>query len=215
MIIPKLTPHRLRDISASCILNFINICPYTSYCMQQTNESTPTRKARILVFTGDGKGKTTAAMGMALRAAGHGIPTRILQFLKANEQTGELAAFAAFPHVHMHQVGKGFVPKPDHPGYACHRSAAEHGFAMATDAVLSGKYTVIILDEICTAISLGLLPEALVIKLLQEAPDNMIIALTGRGATAGILLQADTVSEITCIKHGMDTGHGAQKGCEL
>lgn len=182
--------------------------------MKNTTQNAISDRPRILVFTGHGKGKTTAAMGMALRAAGHGMPTRIIQFLKADATTGEFCAFKAFPHVHMEQVGKGFVPRPDHPGYACHRTAAEHGLALAIEAIQSGQYALIILDEICTAISLGLLQTSAVLALLQQAPPNLILALTGRDAPPAIVEQADTVTEMTCRKHGMDAGHKAQKGCE-
>ncbi len=183
--------------------------------MKEKNVQPDSSNPRILVFTGDGKGKTTAAMGMALRATGHAIPTRILQFLKCDDTTGELAACKTCPHVEIQQVGKGFVPKPDHPKFACHRSAAEHGLLLATEAIQSGTYGLIVLDEICTAVSLGLLAEAAVVGLLKQARGDTIIALTGRGAPPSIIEQADTVTEMRCIKHGMHTGHKAQKGCEF
>jgi len=172
-------------------------------------------RARILVFTGEGKGKTTAAMGMALRAAGHGLPTRILQFLKADERTGELTALRTFPQVQIQQVGKGFVPSPASPRFACHRTAALAGFRLAAEAIQANNFALVVLDELCTAISLGLLPEDLVITMLREAPANSIIALTGRGATPGLIALADTVTNMQAIKHGMATGHKAQAGVEF
>ena len=171
--------------------------------------------ARILVFTGDGKGKTTAAMGMALRAAGHNMPTRIIQFLKADDSTGELAACKDFPHVHMQQVGKGFVPKPDHPHYPCHRTAAQDGLKMATETLQSGQYLLVILDEICTAIERGLLTEPEVADAARLARPGTVLVLTGRGAPPAIIALADTVTSMQCIKHGMKTGHKAQKGVEF
>ncbi len=182
--------------------------------MKEKDIHTVSTKPRILVFTGDGKGKTTAAMGMALRATGHAIPTRILQFLKCDDSTGELAACKTFPHIEIQQVGKGFVPKPNHPKFACHRSAAEHGLLLATEAIQSAKYGLIILDEICTAVSLGLLSETAVVELVKQARSNVILALTGRGAPPAIIERADTVTEMRCIKHGMYASHKAQKGCE-
>ena len=171
--------------------------------------------ARMLVFTGDGKGKTTAAMGMALRAAGHNMPTRIIQFLKADASTGELAAFKAFPHVHMQQVGKGFVPKPDHPHYPCHRTAAQDGLKMAIEALQSGQYQLVVLDEICTAIARGLLTASEVANAARLARPGSVLVMTGRGAPKQILALADTVTSMECIKHGMSTGHKAQKGVEF
>ncbi len=183
--------------------------------MCEKTNSSATTCARILVCTGDGKGKTTAALGMALRAAGHGMPTRIIQFLKADASTGEIAAFKAFPHVQIQQVGKGFVPQPDHPNYPCHRTAAEHGLHIATEALRSGQYTLIVLDEICTAIERGLLAETDVLAMARLAQPETILVLTGRGAPPEILALADTVTSMQCIKHGMDTGHKAQKGVEF
>jgi cob(I)alamin adenosyltransferase len=171
--------------------------------------------ARILVFTGDGKGKTTAAMGMALRAAGHGMPTRIIQFLKADDSTGELTAFKAFPHVHMHQVGKGFVPKPNHPHYPCHQTAAHNGLKMATEALQSGAYQLVVLDEICTAIALGLLHVTDVTAVVSLTHSGTVLVLTGRGAPPALIALADTVTRMECIKHGMTTGHKAQQGVEF
>ncbi len=182
--------------------------------MKDPTKKATHHKARILIFTGDGKGKTTAALGMALRAAGHGMRTRILQFLKAEDKTGEITASKAFPHVEIQQVGKGFVPKPSHPQFASHKTAAEHGLMLATEAVQSGQYELIVLDEICTALQLQLLAEADIIQLIKRADPDLIIALTGRGATPAILELADTATEMRCIKHSMDTGHPAQKGCE-
>ncbi len=171
--------------------------------------------ARILVFTGDGKGKTTAAMGMALRAAGHGMPTRIIQFLKADASTGELAAFSAFSHVQMQQVGKGFVPKPEHPSFPEHRAAAEHGLQLAAEALRGGQYHLIVLDEICTAVERSLILEADIVEIVRLARPGTVLALTGRGAPPAVIALADTVTSMQCIKHGMQTGHKAQKGVEF
>lgn len=143
--------------------------------------------ARILVFSGDGKGKTTAALGMAARAAGHGMPVLILQFIKADATTGELAAFAMLPTVTMIQTGKGFVPSPDRPEYASHRAAAEVGLSQTAEAITSRRYALVVLDEICTAVDRGLLAEEAVVAVVKRAPTGMVIVLTGRGATDGLM----------------------------
>jgi len=170
---------------------------------------------RMLVFTGDGKGKTTAALGMAVRAAGHGMAVKIIQFIKADASTGELAAFAMLPTVAIHQTGKGFVPPPDRPAFACHREAAAAGLRMATEALCGGRYGLVVLDEICTAVDRGLLAEADVVAALKAACADTVVALTGRGATAGLITLADTVTEMHCIKHGARAGWPARKGVEL
>jgi cob(I)alamin adenosyltransferase len=178
-------------------------------------DNTSPNKARVLVFTGDGKGKTTAAMGMALRAAAHGMPVRIIQFLKNDASTGELSAFRLFPHVEMQQVGKGFVPKPTHPRFHEHCEAVEAGLTLARDALRSGAFKAVILDEICTATQLKLCTTSDVTELIQYAQEGTILALTGRGAPQSLIELADTVTNMQCIKHGMDNGRIAQAGVEF
>jgi cob(I)alamin adenosyltransferase len=169
---------------------------------------------RVLLFTGDGKGKTTAALGMALRACGHGLRVRIIEFLKADSSTGELAAFARWPNVEISQVGKGFVPKESHPKWAEHRQAAQEGLALARQALASGKFELVVLDEICTAVAKKLVSEDEVAETLNKSTPKICIVLTGRDATKKLMALADTVTEMRCIKHGMQQGIPAQKGVE-
>jgi len=174
-----------------------------------------TNKPRILLFTGDGKGKTTAALGMVLRAAGHGMPTLVLQFVKEDSTTGEIEALKAFDTVDFVQTGRGFLPRDGDPAMERHRESAEAGLVAASDAILSGRYSLVVLDEICFAVARGLLREADVLELLEKVPPSMSIALTGRGATPGLIDAADTVSEIQCVKHAALQGRGAEKGIEM
>jgi len=172
--------------------------------------------ARTLVFTGDGKGKTTAAMGMAFRAVGHGMAVFIIQFCKSDATTGELHTAATIPGVEFVQSGCGFIP-PDAPDSAMesHRQAAQSGLRRAMQAVISGVYPVVILDEICYAVHRGLLDEQSVIDLIHAAREDQCIVMTGRGATKGLIDAADTVTEMKCIKHGMNEGIEAQRGIEF
>lgn len=170
---------------------------------------------RILIFTGDGKGKTTAALGMALRAHGHGIPVAVVQFVKSDVKTGEFAALNALPGVEVFVTGRGFVPPKADPGFADHRRAAEEGLRIASEAACSGRYGLVILDEGCYAVARELIAEEFVLRLLREAAPGVTIVLTGRGATERLIAAADTVSEIRCLKHGFDTGRTAQKGVEF
>jgi len=172
-------------------------------------------QARILLFTGDGKGKTTAALGLALRAAGHEIASIILQFIKKDPATGETAGTGFLPNVLLAQVGEGFVPPPSDPRFAQHRAAARAGLRRAEQAIASGAYGLIILDEICLAVALGLLEELDVIAAVRKAPDWMCIVLTGRNATPGLVALADTVTEMKCLKHAHQEGTPAQKGVEF
>ena len=170
--------------------------------------------ARILLFTGDGKGKTTAALGMALRASGHGMRILILQFIKANSSVGEIAACRHLPGVEIGQTGLGFVPKPSHSSFPGHRRAAEEGLELARKALQSGQYDLVILDEICTAVSRGLLEEECVIEAVRQAHPVACVVMTGRNATRALIDLADTVTEMRSIKHGFAEGRAAEKGVE-
>ncbi len=169
---------------------------------------------RILLFTGDGKGKTTAALGMALRASGHGLRTMILQFVKANSTVGEIAACRHLPGIEISQTGLGFVPEPSHPSFPEHRRAAEKGLELARKALTSGQYDLVILDEICIAVSRGLLDEERVIEAVRQAHPRTCVVMTGRSATRDLIDLADTVTEMRFIKHGLTVGRAAEKGVE-
>ncbi len=172
-------------------------------------------KPRVLIFTGEGKGKTTAAMGLALRASGHGMPAFILQFVKSDQSTGERAGAANLPHTQFVQVGMGFLPPREDERFAAHKAAAVAGLRRAEQAIASGVYPVVILDEVCYAVARGLLDESAVLDACRKAAPGSVIVLTGRGATPGLIDLADTVTEMRCLKHGMDAGIAAQKGVEF
>ena len=172
-------------------------------------------KPRTLIFTGEGKGKTTAAFGMVLRAAGHDQRVLVVQFLKSNTATGELLACAQLPQVEVVQLGRGFVPPREHPAFADHRATANEALSVATEAVVSGKYDLIVLDEICGAIGRELIEEDAVIELLVEPKRTACMVLTGRHASPRLMDQADTVTEMRCISHGYTQGINAQEGVEF
>ncbi len=172
-------------------------------------------KARILLFTGHGKGKTTASLGIVLRAAGHGIPTCVIQFLKGDASTGELSALESFPHVTVRQMGLGFVPPEKHPSFPTHRKAAAAALRKAQTAVKSRRDKVIVLDEICNAVAHKLISQKDAMALVKSAPGDKTLVLTGRNATPCLIALADTVTEMKCIKHGYEQGRRAQKGVEF
>jgi len=172
------------------------------------------RKNRILIFTGDGKGKTTAALGMVLRASGHGMRTLFLQFMKANDAVGELTALRFLPGVEAIQMGRGFVPTATDLAFPEHRRAAFHALEKAAEALRSKKYDLIILDEICTAMDKELISEDQIMELIEESGDVSCLVLTGRGATKRLIAEADTVTEMRNLKHGLGQGITAQKGVE-
>jgi len=172
-------------------------------------------KLRTLIFTGEGKGKTTAAFGMVLRAVGHGQRVLVVQFLKSNAATGELLACAQLPRVEVVQMGCGFVPSPENAAYAMHRDKALEALAFACKAVKSAKYDLVILDEVCGAVARELIEEEAVITLMDAPERTACLVLTGRYASAGLIAHADTVTEMRSLRHGYTQGIAEQKGVEF
>jgi len=169
----------------------------------------------LLIFTGNGKGKSTASFGMAVRAAGHGQRILILQFMKSDASTGELIGLRNKLGIDIRQMGLGFVPKPDHPKYPAHREAAQKAFAVAVQAMQSGDYDLLILDEICGAVTAGLVSEQQVLEAVAVFCDDLNIVLTGRNATMKMIEMADTVTEMVPLKHALETGIPAREGIEF
>lgn len=168
----------------------------------------------IQIYTGDGKGKTTAALGLALRAAGHGFHTYIGQFMKG-QLYGELDAVARLaPFVTIEQFGrKTFLHIKDHPPQAEIRRA-RRGLARSRAAMLSGRYRIVVLDEVLVAIFFKLLSEADILALLDAKPDDVELVLTGRRAPASLLRRADLVTEMKSRKHYYEKGVAARPGIE-
>ena len=168
---------------------------------------------RKVIFTGEGNGKTTAAFGMALRALGNDLRVRIVQFVKA-APSGEIRAISALQGVEFRQMGLGFVPKPGSPEFARHRSKAQEACAIALQWAQEENDGLLVLDEICTAFSSGLLEEQQVLDLMKECRTARLV-LTGRGASPAMLAAADTATEMRSIKHAMSAGLPAQRGVEF
>lgn len=171
-------------------------------------------KPRILIFTGDGKGKTTAALGMAFRAAGHGLRTCVVQFIKGDATVGEIAAATGSDSIEIHPTGLGFLPPREHADFVRHREAAQAGLRKAAEAVADGSYGLVVLDELCLAVARGLIEQAQVAELVARTPPPMCLVLTGREAPPALIALADTVTEMRCVKHGMQAGIAAQEGVE-
>jgi len=173
------------------------------------------RRGLIIVNTGPGKGKTTAAMGTALRAVGQGMRVLMLQFLKGSWHYGELDAVQAFGEKFvMKQMGRGFVKvgaeKPDPEDVRM----VEEAWNQSAEAILSGQWDVVILDEINYAISYGMLDPGKVAETLRKKPDMVHVILTGRNAHPTIIDLADTVTEMRQVKHAYEKGVMAQRGIE-
>jgi len=173
------------------------------------------RRGLIIVNTGPGKGKTTAAMGTALRAVGQGMRVLMLQFLKGSWHYGELDAVQAFGEKFvMKQMGRGFVKvgaeKPDPEDVRM----VEEAWNQSAEAILSGRWDVVILDEINYAISYGMLDPGKVAETLRKKPEMVHVILTGRNAHPTIVDLADTVTEMRQVKHAYEKGVMAQRGIE-
>lgn len=173
------------------------------------------REGYVIVLTGDGKGKTTSALGMAMRAVGQGLKVVVLQFIKGSWKYGELAAAERLaPDLTIRPLGEGFVhvnpENPDPKDVECARRAWE----VCKEALFSGKYGMVILDEINVAISYGLLPVDEVVAALRERPARLHVVLTGRDAHPKIVEMADLVTEMREIKHPYRAGLTARKGIE-
>ncbi len=179
--------------------------------MMMEDKKTP---GRVLLFTGDGKGKTTAALGMVLRAAGHGHKVLVIQFIKQDSQTGEIEGCFHLPTVQILQVGRGFVPPPSSSDFPAHKEAAARGLEMAAAALRSGEYRLIVLDEICGAVSKELLEEDRVVEVVRAALPETCVVLTGRPLVPGLISLADTVTEMRSLKHAFEAGCCAQEGVE-
>jgi cob(I)alamin adenosyltransferase len=168
----------------------------------------------IQVYTGNGKGKTTAALGLALRAAGHGMKTYFGQFLKG-QHYGELDAAAKLsPFLRIERFGReGFLHITDGPDDEDIRRGRE-GLRKCRAAMLSGNYRIVVLDEVNTAILLKVLTVEDVLGFLDERPEDVEIILTGRGAPRALIDRADLVTEMREIKHYFDKGVKAREGIE-
>jgi cob(I)alamin adenosyltransferase len=173
------------------------------------------RRGLIIVNTGPGKGKTTAAMGTALRAVGNGMKVLMLQFLKGSWHYGELDAVKAFGgNFVMKQLGRGFVKVGGAETDPEDIRLVEEAWQESRQAILSGEWDLVILDEINYAISYGMLDGEKVAEALKQKPEMVHVILTGRNAHPKIIEAADTVTEMRQVKHAYEAGILAQRGIE-
>jgi cob(I)alamin adenosyltransferase len=176
---------------------------------------TDTRRGLILINTGPGKGKTTAALGTALRAVGNGMKVLVLQFLKGSWHYGELDAVEAFGgNFLLKQMGRGFVKIGGAETDPEDIRLVEEAWAEARAAILSGAWDMVVLDEINYAIGYKMLDAAAVAETLREKPEMVHVILTGRNAHPLLVELADTVTEMREVKHAYEKGILAQRGIE-
>ncbi len=176
---------------------------------------TKPRKGLVHVYTGNGKGKTTCALGLAFRALGWGFRVCFIQFIKGYPEIGELKLAPIFNERFILKqfavdigkyIGKSKVLE--------RKESAQEAFAYAEKAIASGDYDLVVLDEINVAVHYGLISEESVLNLINSKPADLELILTGRNATSAVIEAADYVTEMQCLKHPYEQGIKARKGID-
>jgi len=168
----------------------------------------------VQIYTGNSKGKTTAALGLAFRAMGHGLKTYIGQFMKG-QPYGELAAAKiASPYITIEQYGKDTFIHVKNPPEPDDIKMAQEGLARARVAMLCGEYDIIVLDEIVTAHYFHLVSLEDMLSIIKDKPEKVEIVMTGRYAPQELIEAADLVTEMVEVKHYFDKGVEARRGIE-
>ena len=170
-------------------------------------------KGLVQVYTGNGKGKTSAAFGLALRAAGRGLKVYIIQFIKGGFDYGELHVADRIPNLTLKAFGRGkfITAKPPEKADV---SLAEQAFQLAREVISNGQNDVVILDEINVAVWLRLISLGEVMDLIRSKPARVELVLTGRHAADEVIEVADLVTEMKEIKHPYREGHASRRGIE-
>ena len=172
----------------------------------------------LIIYKGNGKGKTTAALGSACRALGYGKRVLMVQFIKSKEySSGEDEAVKKLGNnFTFRKMGIGFISiLGDKKPISAHRQAAEKALAFARGAIAGGKYDMIVLDEINVAVDLKLLKASDVLSALKRSPEKMIFIFTGRGAPKSFIKKADLVTEMREVKHPFQKRERAKSGIEF
>jgi cob(I)alamin adenosyltransferase len=171
----------------------------------------------VIVYTGKGKGKTTAALGIVLRAVGHGYKVGMIQFIKGEWYYGELTSSRRLePEFELIAAGRGFVGiiDDDHP-IEDHQKAAKDAIEIAKQKIASGNYDVMILDEINYAAKLNLISQQDILDVIAARPEKTSLVLTGNYVPEAIMAEADLVTEMREIKHPFQRGVKAKKGIDF
>lgn len=175
------------------------------------------RVGLVVVLTGNGKGKTTTALGIAVRAVGHKLRVCIIQFMKGDLYAGEIDGLKRLaPLVEHHLTGKGFCGIGGNPyPYHEHRANAQNAMDLAREKIHGGHYDIIILDEINNALKLRLVDLPQVLELLDTKPPDLHLVLTGRDAHPEVCARAHTVTEMREVKHAYRQGIEPQQGVDF
>ncbi len=170
------------------------------------------QRGLLVVYTGHGKGKTTAALGMVFRALGRGFRVSVVQFIKGKWKTGERAFAETIPGLEFHVMGLGFTWESD--DLAKDKAAARAAWDTARQAILSGERDLVVLDELTYTFHYDFLPLAEVLEALRTRPSHVHVVVTGRNAPDELVALADLVSEMVVVKHPHTQGIKAQIGVD-
>ncbi len=166
----------------------------------------------IIVYTGNGKGKTTAALGLAWRALGRELPVAVVQFIKGKWKTGERLFAERLPALTFRVMGRGFTWESD--DLSRDRAAAEAAWAESKQLIADGQHTVVVLDELTYVVNYGFVPVAAVLATPRARPRHVTVAITGRSAPDELCAAADLVTEMRSLKHPFDQGKKALPGVD-
>jgi len=173
----------------------------------------PFTKGLVEIFTGSGKGKTSAALGVMLRALGHGLRVHIIFFMKGNYPYGERNMLPQLPNVSFQSFGHEHFVDPQNVQVE-EREQASEALQAARAAIDSGKFDLVVLDEVNVAVAWKLIEVEDLLKLIDEKPQNVELILTGRHADQRLIERADLVTEMVEVKHPYQKGIKARKGIE-
>lgn len=176
------------------------------------------KKGLLLVHTGDGKGKSTAGFGLAIRAAGQGMRVAVVQFTKGSWKTGEAAAFERFPEIDHFIVGDGFTWETQNRQQDT--ASARKGWELVLELIERCRgeqpaYQLLVLDELNIVVRYDYLPADEIVAALAERPEELHVCVTGRDARPELIAIADTVTEMKMVKHAYESGIKAQRGIEF
>ena len=194
-----------------CIYRICRIV-YNLLCENDLRRSNFPEKNLLLVLTGNGKGKSSSAIGMLARSIGHGMKCAVVQFIKGQWDCGEHANFAEHPLVDFHVMNTGFTWETQDRSKDI--AAAEQTWVKAEEFLTDSSYELVILDELTYMLTYGYLEKSRILKAIKNRPKNQHAVVTGRNASKELISLADTVSEINNTKHAFDSGIKVQKGID-
>jgi cob(I)alamin adenosyltransferase len=170
-------------------------------------------KGLVVVYTGNGKGKTTAALGVAFRALGRDLKVAVVQFIKGKWKTGERSFAERLPQLTFHVMGLGFTWESD--DLSRDKLAAEKAWEVSRELILDGQQAIVVLDELTYVLNYGFVSVDEVLTTLKTRPPHVHVIITGRNAPEALVAAADLVTEMQSVKHPFDQGVRAQPGLDF